>query len=231
MEIRLPHYSYNWDNGRYEDEDGKEVGWETVHASIQKEKDINTYVVNSTSGRLSTKSLLSSFDYASDIFAKNGFDNIRYNLLSEDEAENFNLEWYDVFLRIKYSGDRNEGGYVASTSGIPTKGINRVNYNYFELDNHPNKAYALGYLIAHETLHSIVHQTYFHYYRDWERYNTDHKTVHHNDVPNLLMDGKKLHDNYGGIPKGPSAPGKLHPAERIIFDHKFWIMVLSRKNR
>ena len=224
-------YSYNWDNGTYQDEDGNEVGWNTVHASIQDESDINAYVVNNTSGRLSTKSLLKSFDYASDIYAKNGFDNVQYNLLSEEEAENFNPEWYDVFLRIKYSGDKTEGGYVASTSGIPSKGINRVNYNYFELDNHPNKAYALGYLIAHETLHSIIHQTYYHYTGDYKRYNTDAKTVHRNDTPNLLMDGGALYKNHGGIPKGPSAPGQLHPAERITFDHKFWIMVLSRRNR
>ncbi len=203
---------------------------ENQPAASREDADINAYIVNGISDRLKDDkvSLLRALTHATDIYVKNGIDNIRYIILTQAQGDALSLKWYDVFIRIIYHAESRSGGAVTSTSGVPDK-TNYVNYNYHELHGRKkeSKEYGLGYLIAHETLHSLLHQTYFHYTRDYYKYNSQETTAHFNKYQNLLMDGEFMRKNYGGIPKGPLPKNKLHPAEHIIFEHSWWVKAWS----
>jgi len=232
---------YDWFSGTYRDRNGRETAPPNLNNANGQNQTINSYIYNDSGGRLSPEGLLEATIYAAQIFAKNGFDNFKFIFLDSKANSSIALNWYDLYLAIRYTASETSGGKVTSDDGIPSKSINHININFYGLDGKRNFLYGVGYLMAHEMLHSILHQTSYHFTKiraSYHTYETAGMTpksekltypAHFNDYPNLNMDAAKLMNQHGGIPLYPS--GQLHAAERITFDHRWWILVLSKAKR
>jgi len=228
---------YDWFSRSYKDRNGRERS-----PNLNRNNNsIDAYFYNDSGGRLTNSELLQAAVDASLIFAKNGFKNLlNIKLLDNQSNAGISLKWSDLYLKIRYDGNVFEGGMVNMTSGIPDITTNYVNLNFYGLDgkSRSDYIYGVGYLMAHEMLHSILRQTCNHFTGDYKAYNLypDLKAMgldqeiykhpgHENGYPNLNMDGGILMNKHGGIPNRSS---QLQSAETIIFDHKFWISVLLR---
>ena len=183
---------------------------------------------------LNSNDLEKIFNYAKGIYRRNGYYNVNYIHVNEEQAENLQLNWYDGFLNIKRLPVENTTYGLAATdpAGIASKTQAYINQNNNIANQRKgeSKFYSLGYLLAHETLHHMVYLTYHHFYpRDWTKYRNEGNRNHINSPANLNVDANVLGRNYGGIPLNPpeDANGEPHLNETILFEHKFWLWVLS----
>jgi len=193
---------------------------------------INAYMVNEAG--LDGNVLGNALTQARNIFSRNdiNIESLSFVMKTKEEAQKMKLAWNDLFLAVvDWWHQPTEGGFSASTSGVTSTYNNEgtaesfVNTSYFEIDDRKGASfeYGLGYLIAHELLHQMLHNARKHYHRDGVTFFS--RKEHYNGSPNLNMHGDFMWKNHGGIPKlPPRTTTGLHAKERILLKpHRYLV--------
>jgi RHS repeat-associated protein len=200
----------------------------------KKDKHDLPVVYYANPAKIKTSTLVSILNYASEIWAKNGFSHLKFIQVSINDAKKFtesysNQAFIAFINQSTYVYDKNNN---LSKTVIP--GISRINsngtigvYNEKEPDEfdiawlswvniarqkgYKNTDYANGYILAHEILHQFLGIAS--YYKFGDPYK---KYYHHTEGEvgyNLNYPGESVQ-----IPSGPTK--HLQTAERILSWHK-----------
>lgn len=226
---------YDWEahksgkKGIYRDEAGSELDWDQAHSQIQSEYNLPE-VFYANVANVGTKKLTSIFNYATDIFSKNGFSGLSFTQVSVDEAKKHKETYeYQMFLAISSFGDRDFpldpgnsrvqsngriGVYDEAMQKESQKWLSYINLNSSSISGHRNPLYSAGYTVAHEALHQLLGIASYYLEGDGRaRYH------HHSDGdygPNL--------NRSGHLTTIPDAPREsLQPAERILPHHSTYL--------
>ncbi|WP_373552384.1 DUF6443 domain-containing protein [Haliscomenobacter sp.] len=196
---------------------------------FKQNKKVQVYIVNSTNfgiNPLSDEKLEKAMGYANDIFKKNGFHFLQFNLISKTEAKEKELKYDDLFLEIRSFISASYGGNSSINANNTDVYLDNeaaesyANYGFEGVQNNTNPLYALGFLIAHESLHQLVVKAHFAHFQLFTEsstmYFSESEGAHDNSRPNLNREG-----DYAKIPDGPAK--KVQPEERILGDRWLYI--------
>jgi RHS repeat-associated protein len=167
-----PNYTYNWEKERYEDEEGNEVSWETVHGSIKDDtwavvwnRDIESnpkrytptihiFSYTNQDGSKQVKNMDSIRRYVERIYSLNGFK-VNVKVIDVKYGEELPLFDRDAYIgittvksdRVSEVGEGNAGN-IRTISGrmLHTDGVVLAD----------NASYKTGYVVAHEAWHQML---------------------------------------------------------------------------
>lgn len=198
--------AYNWDSGRYEDDDGNEISWNDV----QNEYGLNNSVVQvsllNSDSDLSTSQLVDVIGVSSSIFESNGLDGIVSYKIASSEEEYYN-SGVGTGLTLGYEFKKGRIVPKGRTSWIQSDwgSDQNLDRSFINLRTHMNSdrsfnTGALGYTLAHETLHGLMGKAS--HYMTGRRYDiskSDDNEGHFNHFPNLLNGGTSQYGDQSSI--------------------------------
>jgi len=223
-------YNFGNKNAKYT-EQNEEHKKELASRNNEKEskRDLPVVYFANIAGKSATF-LTTMFNHMSNIYAKNGIKNLRYEQVSASDAKNFEKGYHNqAFLGIidkkDYVYDKTHNlkqtlhpgnSRIHPDGRIGVYDVNAQRYdlgwqswvNLATINGHPNQTYAAGYIAAHEILHQLLGMAGL----DIEgKVYSSHSGGGHGE--NLNMDGREV-----VIPNSPK--NALQPAERILPHHK-----------
>jgi len=195
--------SYNWNSGKYEDEDGNERSWNDVKREHNlSHSKFNVTLLNQDKN-LSSSQLVNVANYASNIFSKNGVSDFVTYSITNSKSKFYNSGIQESENRLGFRFVKRGLAPFGATKFVESDwgATQNLDRSYINLRPHvnPDGSYnteSLGYTLAHETLHGLLAKaSHSMTGRRYDLINSEDKAGHYDSFPNLLNGGQSQYAN------------------------------------